>query len=170
MMTTPTSLVRVAGAATFALTLHCGSTPAEKPVNHRLQATVCASTPPDAGFSPDGGSTDQCLADSDCAEAGVCSCRGNSFGYAHVSAGNSCVQSNCRVDSDCGQGGSCSPTISATCGPFYGIVGYYCHTPRDTCESDSDCGGGSGAGEPAGYCAFDPTLGYWACGHGFCAG
>jgi hypothetical protein len=48
------------------------------------------------------------------------------------------------VDSDCASG-YCSPSVGSL-GTFYGIQGYYCHTPKDTCSNDSDCGGG-------GYCA-----------------
>jgi hypothetical protein len=147
-----------------------GCAPAGRAGNHRALAVVCPATPLDAGYSADGGSTDQCLSDTDCGDAGVCSCRGSTFAWAHVSAGNSCVRSNCRVDSDCGPGGVCSPTVDPSCGPFYGIVGYYCRTCADRCENDSDCPGNVEAGTPSGYCAYDSTVGYWACGYGFCAG
>jgi hypothetical protein len=138
--------------------------PASEATNRRPQAVACVSTP---GASVDGGSLDQCLVDSECADGGVCSCQGNSFGYAHESIGNSCVAANCREDSDCGPGGACSPTVDQGCGPFYGVVGYFCHTCADQCENDSDC---ESDGGPAGYCAYEPTVGYWACGYGFCAG
>lgn len=55
--------------------------------------------------------------------------------------------------------------MSAGCGSFYGVQGYYCHTPADSCINDSDCDPSTG-----GYCAFAPEIGYWACNHGECAG
>jgi hypothetical protein len=98
----------------------------------------------------------------------VCSCEGQTFGYAHQSQGNTCISSNCHTDADCGAGFFCSPTVDASCGSFYGVQGFYCHTCQDTCVNDSDCA--AGAGSPAGYCAFDPSVGHWACGYGACAG
>jgi hypothetical protein len=139
-----------------------GCAPAAEAKNHRPQAAACGAT-----AAADGGSSDECLEDSDCSEGGVCSCQGNTFGYAHESTGNSCVAANCRDDADCGPGGACSPTVDPGCGPFYGVVGYYCHTCADRCENDSDCTSDGGL---AGYCAYDPAVGYWACGYGFCAG
>ncbi|HEY6463890.1 MAG TPA: hypothetical protein VIY73_27155 [Polyangiaceae bacterium] len=109
---------------------------------------------------------DQCLEDSDCGATGVCSCAGQTRGYAGASPGNVCVQANCRVDTDCGAG-YCAPTVSAECGSFYGIQGYYCHEAGDACFNDQDCSGG-GPGQP--FCAYDPTVGRWACETGFCAG
>jgi Cys-rich repeat protein len=115
-------------------------------------------------------SYDLCAADGDCADAGVCLC-GTSIGTVGsdgtpIREGNRCVPANCRVDSDCGAGGVCSPTVGTSCGPRNGIVGYECHTPSDTCTTDAQCQDG-GLG---GYCAFQPTLGHWACSFGFCAG
>jgi len=144
---------------------HQNCAPGSEATNHRPQAVGCVATP---GVSVDGGSLDQCLMDSDCADGGVCSCEGNTFGYGHQSVANSCVDANCREDSDCGPGGVCSPTVSSSCGPFYGVVGYYCHTCADQCENDSDCE--SDGGPAPGYCAYNPAVGYWACGYGFCAG
>jgi hypothetical protein len=107
-------------------------------------------------------STDECHTDADCGDTGVCSCRGNTFGYAHMSPGNGCVQSNCRTNADCSSG-ACEPSISFDSGPFYGIAGYYCRTLDDSCECDADC-------SPGGYCAFDATAGKWACGYTHQAG
>jgi len=78
-----------------------------------------------------------------------------------------CVEANCHTDADCGSNGYCSPTVDSECGSFYGTVGFYCHTCDDTCTDDTDCGNGQ-PGSP--YCAYDPTVGHWACGDGFCAG
>jgi hypothetical protein len=134
----------------------------------------CTMMPP--GFSPIDGTCDngscnynQCAQDSDCPMAAteVCSCQGQTSGYAGASYGSVCIPSNCHVDSDCGPNGFCSPTVSATCGSFYGTQGFYCHTCQDTCVDDTDCGNGQ-PGNP--YCAYDPTVGHWACESGFCAG
>src|SRR5262249_38613105 len=112
---------------------------------------------------------DACTTDADCApSAEVCSCKGQSFGYAHASLGNVCVQGNCHTDADCGAGLFCSPTVDSGCGSFYGVTGFYCHGCQDTCVDDSDCP--ATANSPAGYCAYDPSVGHWACGYGFCAG
>jgi hypothetical protein len=107
-------------------------------------------------------SQDGCLADSDCGDTGVCSCQNNTFGWAHTSFGNSCIDGNCRTDADCASG-VCSPSISFDSGPFYGTEGFYCRTPKDACAVDADCG-------PGAYCAFDSSTGAWACGHTFVAG
>jgi hypothetical protein len=112
---------------------------------------------------------DACLQDSDCSPStSVCSCEGQTFGWAHTSFGNTCIPANCHADGDCGTGLYCSPTVDASCGGFYGVVGFYCHTCQDTCSNDSDCP--AVGNTPAGYCAFDPSVGHWACGYGFCAG
>ncbi len=149
-----------------------GCAPSAAAAKHRQQAVACTASPADGGAPPgfDGGSLDQCLVDSDCVDGGVCSCRGSTFAWAHQSYGNSCVPANCRSDSDCGPGGACSPTVDFGCGPFYGVVGYYCHSCADECENDSDCNANPTAGGPAGYCAYDATIGHWSCGYNFCAG
>jgi hypothetical protein len=98
----------------------------------------------------------------------VCSCAGATKGYAGASPGNVCVPSDCRVDADCGPGGYCSPTVSSSCGAFYGVQGYYCHRPGDACVNDSDCAAGTTG--PAPYCAYDTSVGRWVCGTGACAG
>jgi hypothetical protein len=131
----------------------------------------CASVTPNA--VPDhcfhgSCSPDQCTSDSDCASGTLCSCAGATRGYAGQSPGNVCIPADCRVDSDCGPGGYCSPTVSSGCGSFYGVQGYYCHRAGDACMNDEDCGGDGGMGTP--YCAFDPSVGQWACGNSFCAG
>jgi hypothetical protein len=129
-----------------------------------------AATTPGAGLVCFHGqcSYDQCATDQDCPSGDVCSCKGNTFGYAHVSAGNSCVPANCRSDADCGPAGRCAPTVDSSCGTFYGVRGYYCHSCNDTCTQDSDCAARDAS--PAGYCAYDLTVGHWVCSYGFCAG
>ncbi len=109
-------------------------------------------------------SYDACATDSDCAAAtgGVCEC-GAALGNGGR-AGNSCLTGNCSVDSDCGAGGYCSPSLGS-CGSFGGTIGYYCHTSSDTCSNDSDCVEGG-----MGYCAFQPTVGRWACAYAVCVG
>jgi hypothetical protein len=131
----------------------CGGTTAQ---NHRPLAATC----------PTSGPGDECTKDADCANNGVCSCAGNTFGWAHATK-NSCVPANCHRDADCAAGHSCSPTVSAGCGSFYGVQGFYCHTDTDRCVNDSDCPKQNGA---AGYCAYSPQVGYWSCSYGFCAG
>jgi hypothetical protein len=153
---------------------------------HRAQPVACAAS----GSPADGGAPcttaadcddagqmtclqgrctlDQCTTDADCPGGGVCSCVGATRGYGGASPANVCVPANCRTDADCG-GGYCSPTVS-TAGPFYGIQGYYCHTCSDACTNDSDCAdaGVSCFGGP--FCAYDPTVGRWACGTSCAAG
>ena len=107
---------------------------------------------------------DQCTSDAQCTNA-VCSCQGDTRAYAGSSYGNTCIPGNCRTDADCGSGGYCSPTVSASCGSFYGTQGWYCHTCDDTCADDSDC-----TAQGTGYCAYDPSVGHWACGYSVCAG
>jgi hypothetical protein len=104
---------------------------------------------------------DECNSDQDCANGGVCSC-GLTKGFGGASQGNICIPANCRVDSDCGPNGYCSPTVNDGCGAFYGVQGYYCHTPQDQCHNDSDCG--------TGYCAYSTQGGMWVCATGLCAG
>ena len=58
--------------------------------------------------------------------------------------------------------------MSPQCGGFYGTEGFYCRTCQDTCVEDADCPPEQNG--PPGYCAYDPTVGHWACGYGFCAG
>lgn len=108
-------------------------------------------------------SCDECNADDDCGATGVCSCNGTTTGWAGGNLGNVCLPSDCRVDSDCPGGSLCSPTVSSDCGSFYGIEGYYCHTPADQCRNDSDCPKGA-------YCAYSTTVAHWICSTGFCAG
>jgi hypothetical protein len=160
--------------------------PPPEPKNHRTAEMACGPSMPaktcatDADCSspapqPAGKcvagtcSWNQCTQDGDCTGNDVCVCQNQSFGWAHMSLGSVCVPANCHTDSDCGPGGFCSPTVSASCGPFYGVQGFYCHTCKDTCIDDSDCGPAWDGG-PAGYCAYDPSVGHWACGNSFCAG
>lgn len=97
---------------------------------------------------------DACAQDSDCKGGEVCQCDGT---------GNRCLAANCTTDTSCGTYG-CSPTFNTSCGPYSGIQGYYCHTAADSCVNDKDCEAG------AGYCAFDPKVGHWACSYGICVG
>jgi hypothetical protein len=158
----------------------------EVPAQHRPAAVACASGPTGGVACNDdaecNGNTpgltpnhclhgtcgpDQCDTDADCA-GGVCSCDGASRGYGGATA-NVCVTAGCHVDADCGPDGYCSPTVSSSCGAFYGVQGYYCHQRGDACIDDSDCAADGGApGAP--YCAYDPSVGRWACETGFCAG
>jgi hypothetical protein len=80
--------------------------------------------------------------------------------------GNACLPGNCHTDGDCGAGSYCSPTFNTSCGPYSGVVGYYCHTTKDECTRDDQCGDGGRAG----YCAYDQNVGKWACQYSVCAG
>ena len=108
---------------------------------------------------------DACLTDSDCGASNVCSCDGATTGYAHANIGNVCVTSNCRVDADCGSGGYCIASVDPSSGPFYGIYGYFCRPPGDTCSTDADCVAPSN-----GYCAYDKTVGHFSCSFSRAAG
>jgi len=123
------------------------------PIVHRPVPQGCATSGGDTNGA------DECSVDSDCSNGGVCSCAGNTFEYAHETR-NLCVPANCHVDADCGAF-MCSPSDSSG-GPFYGVQGYYCHTPQDQCHNDSDCG--------TGYCAYSSQAGNWVCATGLCAG
>jgi hypothetical protein len=93
-------------------------------------------------------SYDVCRTDADCASGGPCVCRASSTD----STPNVCVPGNCLVDSDCGPSGFCSPSgLPGACG-----IGYYCHTPKDTCIDNADCASNEG-------CSFDTHLLAWAC-------
>ncbi|MBV8760837.1 MAG: hypothetical protein JO257_26320 [Deltaproteobacteria bacterium] len=128
------------------------------PTEHRVASQTCTASAGDSNGS------DECLSDADCASGGVCSCAGKTFEYAHATR-NICVQANCRTDADCTGGYLCSPS-NADGGPFYGVQGYYCHTPHDQCTVDSECNDNGRAG----YCMFAPEVGHWACGYNFAAG
>jgi hypothetical protein len=98
-------------------------------------------------------SPDECLTDSDCPRGSACACA-NQFG-PNSDRTNSCIPSQCRVDADCGREvGICSPGY-AGCGMF---LGYYCHTPADTCITDADC-----CDHSAPHCNYVPMLGHFAC-------
>jgi len=177
-------VVRFAALACWGALTACSAAEYGNVTNHRPTPVTCpATTSPDNG---DGGvnssacqtsadclnmghctaahecSYDACTQDQDCGATAVCSCQGQTFGWAHQSNGNTCVPSNCRQDSDCGAGGRCSPTLGYGSGPFYGIEGYFCHTPNDHCHNDSDCSNA--------YCEFDEISGYWSCNAGAIAG
>ena len=80
----------------------CALTP---PTMHRASAVACPSNALDASAAHDGAALDgsvvvsdagsECITDEDCGTTGVCSCIGNTFGYAHSSFSNVCVTSNC---------------------------------------------------------------------------
>lgn len=159
------------------------------PAVHREVATACAATPPttvktcatdaDCASSPPstpsapgrcvaGACTpDACVSDDDCGAGHMCSCKGKTRGFGGSSAGNVCIVATCRTDGDCGAGGYCSPTYNS-CGAFYGVQGWYCHTRTDDCSDDSDCGSDGGFGQA--WCGYDTTVGKWACMTGGCAG
>jgi hypothetical protein len=101
---------------------------------------------------------DECFADGDCNRGGPCGCEGGVW-----SDSNACLLGNCRTDAECGSG-YCSPSFG-DCGDYSGVIGYYCHTPEDTCVDDTDC---SESG--AGYCMYRPEVAHWACGYGVCVG
>jgi hypothetical protein len=166
------------------------SCPPPAPKNHRTQETACGvptspfacSTDADctakpglpAGkcvTTPTGNICDYnaCTTDADCGGmTPVCSCQVPTLGPQGPSFGSVCIPGDCRIDADCGAGFFCSPTVSASCGAFFGIQGYYCHTCQDTCINDSDCPADN-VGAP-GYCAFDLAVGHWSCFYGVCAG
>jgi len=113
---------------------------------------------------------DACTIDDDCGAGNVCLCGAtlgiNGSDGTPMRDGNRCVASDCRIDGDCGKGGFCSPTFDTSCGPYSGVQGYDCHTPHDACTNDDQCK----ATSPQGYCAWQPTLGKWACSNSACAG
>jgi hypothetical protein len=128
------------------------------------QGTNGRCLPPQHNAAGDYCTYDACATDSDCGSGKLCECGTGDGTYGRT--GNACLPGNCRVDSDCaGGGGFCSPTYDTSCGAYSGTVGYYCHTASDTCTNDSDCTEGG-----AGYCAWQPAVGKWACSYGFCAG
>jgi hypothetical protein len=131
------------------------------PVNHRVDPVTC---PASAG---DSFGADECLSDADCAagsgQTEVCSCAGNTFEYAHATR-NLCVPADCRTDAECAPY-LCSPS-NGDGGPFYGVQGYYCHTPNDTCSNDSDCVNNG----TQGYCMFSVLSDHWTCAYTFAAG
>lgn len=99
-------------------------------------------------------SYDACMSDGDCAAGKTCACQDD---------GNRCVPSNCRTDAECG-GLGCSPTEARSCNSYGGIIGYYCHTKKDSCTDQSDCGAHSS-------CDYEPSAGRWVCvDHGVCVG
>lgn len=110
-------------------------------VSHGHQASHC--------------SADACMSDGDCAAGTTCACDRD---------GNRCVPSNCRSDADCG-GLGCSPTEARSCNAYGGIIGYYCHTKKDSCTDSNDCSGRTS------NCEYETETGRWACvDHGTCVG
>jgi hypothetical protein len=133
------------------------------------QGTNGRCLPPPGNAAGDYCSYDQCATDSDCGAGKVCQCGATTPPYGRL--GNTCVPGDCRIDSDCGVGGFCSPTEATSCGSRSGVVGYYCHTPGDACNSDSDCtDAGMGVESVGGYCAWQPMVSHWECSYGICSG
>jgi hypothetical protein len=137
-----------------------GTNPRCTPVGRQAFETECTS--------------DACATDAQCGSGSICQC-GTAVDNGGRSA-NVCMAGNCQIDSDCGPGGYCSPTLDTQCGPYDGIVGYFCHRPadqctKDECTNDSDCPpNDAGFGPSAGYCAWEPTTAKWTCAYTFCSG
>jgi hypothetical protein len=115
----------------------------------------CILVPTNPPYDPGGTRCvyDQCTTDMQCGP-GPCQCG---------DVANSCLAGNCHVDSDCGNGGYCSPEID----PCQGFtLGYYCHTPADTCIDDTDCTNTPPIGR--GSCQFDGDAGSWQCDPALC--
>jgi hypothetical protein len=97
---------------------------------------------------------DACSGDSDCPSNQTCACHGSPYAYA----GNQCISGNCRIDSDCGAGSYCSPSGDLS------VVGYYCHTPQDTCINDDECTVRNCSGPPGEpRCVYAGSAGHWQC-------
>lgn len=98
---------------------------------------------------------DRCSGDRDCPGNETCACHGSPYMYG---VDNFCIQGNCRVDSDCGKGGYCSPSGA------WSVVGYYCHTPQDTCTNDNECTSQNCSGDPGEpRCVYSSSAGRWQC-------
>jgi len=126
---------------------------------HRETAVACPATAGDA-YGPD-----QCLTDSDCGPDLACACAGTTFEHG-LETRNLCVDAGCHVDADCGADLLCSPEVGGCGNAFFGIQGFQCRTPDDTCGADVDC---VRDGE-MGTCTFAPEVGHWACAYTVCAG
>jgi hypothetical protein len=85
---------------------------------------------------------DACLRDADCGREMLCHC--NAGGGPNL-----CGAGNCRKDIDCAAGFSCTFAQSGD---------NYCHTPKDTCQSQRDC-----ASPPGRVCDYDRPSKKWAC-------
>lgn len=105
-------------------------------------------------------SYDACSNDSACGANGVCACA--TEGADGQRSAHACLTGNCTIDAACGAGSYCSPSLGTNCGRYGGVVGYFCHTPQDTCTNDDECGGG--------FCAWTEEIGKWACSNAACAG
>jgi hypothetical protein len=103
---------------------------------------------------------DDCFADKDC-KAGPCVC-GETDWNADA---NVCLMGNCHTDADCGAHGYCSPSFGE-CGPYLGVVAYYCHTCDDDCVDDADCY----PDQRGDYCLYNPAVARWVCGEAQCEG
>jgi hypothetical protein len=195
--TASTSSGNGAASSSSSSTTSSSGCPQQAPMQHRATETACAPSAPVNGPYPpcmtdadcqmgdgfgsllmgkcimtsDGGTTcdfNACATDADCPDpTNVCSCQGLSGGEGRF--GSLCITANCHTDADCGPMGYCSPSVDFGCGSFFGTQGYYCHTCADTCVEDTDCPPDPMQG-PDPHCAYDPTVGHWACGYGLCAG
>jgi hypothetical protein len=169
-----------------------GGKSVREPMNHRPTPVACGVRPPAADAQPPQGQSpgfetcmtntdcksgpngrciggrvglhctyDDCFNDNDCGKGSVCTCGGG------MGDGSRCLGQGCQVDADC-PGSFCSPTFG-TCGNYDGVVSYQCHTPKDECLDDTDCTN-MPPNVGLGYCAYDTTVGHWACSYTNCVG
>ncbi|MFO0578484.1 MAG: hypothetical protein U1A78_31145 [Polyangia bacterium] len=168
--------------------------PPRAPLNHRAAAGTCPMDRP-PGTTMGGGGASQCTSDADCKDATkgqngrcvfsrlgtictydtcfddspcggkVCECRAAAT-MASTSTNHCLAEGNCRTDGDCGPGGYCSPSFGS-CGAYFGVIAYYCHTSKDDCIDDADCTTDGGL---PGYCAYNPATSTWQCSTSLCAG
>jgi hypothetical protein len=155
---------------------------ARVPANHRAVAEPCPTDTPKGDCSScigpctdgkngrcmQGAHTcacryDACVVAADCGPGKSCSCRTR---VLDARGTNLCIDGNCDVDADCDPSGYCSPTFDTTCGRLDGVIGWYCHTPKDTCIDDADCN----AGGKIGYCAYVKAKAHWECAYAVCTG
>ena len=101
-------------------------------------------------------SYDECFVDSDCGARVPCECRDPGI----AGSPNVCLSaSNCALDSDCPPPGFCSPSPVLGQSPD---IGFFCHTPGDTCADDVDCQPPP-PGPFASACRFELMGGTWRC-------
>ncbi len=101
-------------------------------------------------------SYDECFVDSDCGAHVPCECRDQGI----AGSPNVCLSaSNCALDSDCPPPGFCSPSPVLGQSPD---IGFFCHTPGDTCADDVDCQPPP-PGPFVSACRFDMMGGTWRC-------
>ena len=162
-----------------------------EPERHRASADACDNErpPSDAGVNYPDDQDLPCRLDSDCTEGDNGRCQEFRFGpectydgcfednvcegtvclCGEGSSPNRCLsRGECQTDANCGPGGFCSPSFG-DCGSYSGVVGFYCHTPEDTCTNDSECAADPTFSDWA-YCAFNPAVGAWMCSEAECDG